>query len=324
MIMRFFALFILSQFVSLSAEPVVSIGEHLIESESLHLVQIDSSLSNEDTATVKQQNTRMLVSYLENYFSERYLEDTDNQVTENEVEQKIDELLVLTYGTSEKPSEEYGKQVKRMAEIVPLFKVYTEDPEMAEKLYSENYSNSLTRREWDQFKEGISATGLEQTMRFLKSELPTDKRIREGYRGQAYAQVLNQKFLDVLGSTDLKYSDWRKERFSQVQILDVNYFEIEQLTAWFGYDESSPEKENFKQVAPGIPSAPPVEETVETVEEITSPEPVIEETVEVTVAEPVEEGVEQSSNWPAWLENWWLCLIGAVVVGGILMIRRKK
>ena len=316
--MRFFALFILAQFVSLSAEPVVSIGEHLIESESLHLVQIDSSLSNEDTATVKQQNTRMLVSYLENYFSERYLEDTDNQVTENEVEQKIDELLVLTYGTSEKPSEEYGKQVKRMAEIVPLLKVYTEDPEMAEKLYSENYSNSLTRREWDQLKEGISATGLEQTMRFLKSELPTDKRIREGYRSQAYAQVLNQKFLDVLGGTDLKYSDWRKERFSQVQILDVNYFEIEQLTAWFGYDESSPEKENFKQVASGIPSAPPVEETVETVEEITAPEPSTEAPAKVVVAEPIEENLEQSPNW-------WLWLVGAVVViGGILKVCRKK
>ena len=68
-----------------------------------------------------------------------------------------------------------------------------------------------------------------------------------------------------------------------------------------------------------------IEKTVETVEEITSPEPVIEETVEVTVAEPVEEGVEQSSNWPTWLENWWLWLVGAVVViGGILKVRHKK
>lgn len=74
-----------------------------------------------------------------------------------------------------------------------------------------------------------------------------------------------------------------------------------------------------------IPPAPPVEEVAEVIEEITAPEPAIEEPAEVIVAEPVEEDVEQSPNWPAWLENWWLCLIGAVIiVGGILMIRRKK
>ena len=49
--------------------------------------------------------------------------------------------------------------------------------------------------------------------------------------------------------------------------------------------------------------------------EVAAPEPTIEETSEVLIAaEPTEES-----------SNWWLWLIGAVVVvGGILVIRSKK
>ena len=62
-----------------------------------------------------------------------------------------------------------------------------------------------------------------------------------------------------------------------------------------------------------------VEEVAKVIEEVTAPEPAIEEEpAEVVVAEAVEEDVEQSSNW-------WLWLVGAVVViGGFLKVRRKK
>lgn len=71
--------------------------------------------------------------------------------------------------------------------------------------------------------------------------------------------------------------------------------------------------------------APPVEEVAEAIEEVTAPELATEEPVEVTVAEPIEEPVDPSSNWPVWLANWWLWLVGAVVViGGILKVRHKK
>jgi hypothetical protein len=57
----------------------------------------------------------------------------------------------------------------------------------------------------------------------------------------------------------------------------------------------------------------------ELVEEVRQPEPAgIQEAAEAVVTEPIEEDVEQRSNW-------WLWLIGAVVVvGGILVLRSKK
>ncbi|MEO0511223.1 MAG: hypothetical protein AAF065_15340 [Verrucomicrobiota bacterium] len=62
----------------------------------------------------------------------------------------------------------------------------------------------------------------------------------------------------------------------------------------------------------------PALETVKTVKEATALEPVTEEPAKVLVAEPVEEEVEQSSNW-------WLWLIGAVVVvGGVFVLRSRK
>lgn len=63
---------------------------------------------------------------------------------------------------------------------------------------------------------------------------------------------------------------------------------------------------------------PPVKEVAEVIEEVAAPESAIEEPAEVVVAEPIEEDVEQSSNW-------WLWLVGVVVVvGGVLAVSRKS
>lgn len=328
---RIFSFIFFVQLLGLSAEPIAKVGDLSIKAESLHLIEVDQSLSHEEVSALKEQNTRALVSYLENYFIEQYLEDAGNPVTKDEVEQKVDELLLMTYGTAKNPSEEHGKQVKRMAEIFPLLKIHIEEPEKAEKLYSENYSGILSRSEWDQLKRETSAFGLEQISKVIESKLPTDEEIRNGYGGQAYASVLNVKFTDTWGDTDLKYSDWRKERFSEVQILNADYFEVEKLTAWFGYDRSSAEKENVKQAVSEIPATLSTPEAGKVAQEPTAPEPVIEEPVlevapaapveevaEVVVAEPVVEDVEQSSNW-------WLWFIGAVVVvAGMVFILHHK
>ena len=63
----------------------------------------------------------------------------------------------------------------------------------------------------------------------------------------------------------------------------------------------------------------PVEEVAEVIEEVTAPEPSTEEKpAEVVITEPVEEDIEQSSNWLLWL-------IGALVVaGGIFVLRSRK
>ena len=65
-------------------------------------------------------------------------------------------------------------------------------------------------------------------------------------------------------------------------------------------------------------SEPVAKEVAEVIEEVTAPEPAIEEPAEVVVAAPIKEDVEQSPNW-------WLWLVGMVaVVGGILKVCRKK
>jgi hypothetical protein len=314
---RIFSFIFFVQLLSLSAQPVAKIGDLSIKAESLHLIEVDQSLSHEEVSALKQKNTRALVSYLENYFIEQYLEDAGNPVTGDEVEQKVDELLLMTYGTAENLSEEYGKQVKRMAEILPLLKAHIEEPEKAESLYSENYSGILSRSEWDQLKRETSSFGLEQTIKVIESKLPTDEDIRNGYRGQAYASVFNEKFSDVWGNTDLKYSDWRKERFSEVQILDADYFDVEKLTAWFGYDRSSAEIEDVKQVVSEIPATPPAPEAEEVAQEPTARQPATEKPDEVKTPDTTEEPVEQSSNW--------LWLIGLlVVVGGLAVVVGRK
>ena len=66
---------------------------------------------------------------------------------------------------------------------------------------------------------------------------------------------------------------------------------------------------------PSVSSEPAVAETSEAIK---PPEPAIEEPVELTIAEPPEPSAEQSSNW-------WLWLIGLlVVVGGLTVVVRRK
>lgn len=79
------------------------------------------------------------------------------------------------------------------------------------------------------------------------------------------------------------------------------------------------ELENSESAAAEIPPTSPAEEKAEATEEATAPEPVTEKPSEVDRPKPSEEPAEQSSNW-------WLWLIGAVVVvGGIgLTLRRKS
>jgi len=67
-----------------------------------------------------------------------------------------------------------------------------------------------------------------------------------------------------------------------------------------------------------IPQTPLAPEAVEEVEEVAQPKPATEKPAEVVTFEQTEEPAEQSSNW-------WLWLIGAlVVVGGVFVLRSKK
>lgn len=71
--------------------------------------------------------------------------------------------------------------------------------------------------------------------------------------------------------------------------------------------------EDIARIRSGPPNSP-----VEKVVNVTAPEPATEELAEVVVTEPTEEPVEKSSNW-------WLWLIGLlVVVGGVIAVRRKS
>jgi hypothetical protein len=66
------------------------------------------------------------------------------------------------------------------------------------------------------------------------------------------------------------------------------------------------------------PSSPEKVEAPEVTEEAAAPKQAIEEPAEVVIAQPIEKNVEPSSNW-------WLWIIGAVViVGGLGLVLRRK
>jgi hypothetical protein len=80
----------------------------------------------------------------------------------------------------------------------------------------------------------------------------------------------------------------------------------------------SPSSEISKQAIPDISPAPSTPEVEEVAQKSTAPEPATVKSSEVKTAEPIEGPVEQSSNW-------WLWLIGAVVVvGGLGLVLRRK
>ena len=78
------------------------------------------------------------------------------------------------------------------------------------------------------------------------------------------------------------------------------------------------ELEKAQTVVAEIPATSPAPEVTEAVQESIAPEPVTEEPAEVATAESPTEAAEKSSQW-------WLWLIGAVVViGGLGLVLRRK
>jgi hypothetical protein len=83
-------------------------------------------------------------------------------------------------------------------------------------------------------------------------------------------------------------------------------------------EEISKKVEVIKEPVDEIPATSPAPEVEEAAQEVTAPEPATKEPAEITPVEMAEESPEQSSQW-------WLWLVGAlVVVGGLGMLLRRK
>lgn len=92
--------------------------------------------------------------------------------------------------------------------------------------------------------------------------------------------------------------------------------DVQKMLAETGIRVPKPEPYQAPAVA-AVPSAP-APEAVQVVEEVTPPELAIKEPAEVAPVEVVEETPEQSSQW-------WLWLVGLlVVVGGLALVVRRK
>lgn len=91
-------------------------------------------------------------------------------------------------------------------------------------------------------------------------------------------------------------------------------------TEVIGHVEATLNEKDSKAVSEIVTNPPEVVKIAESIEGVNKPDPTIdEEAAVVVVAEPIEEDVEQSSNW-------WLWLIGGlvVVIGLGLAVRRKS
>lgn len=247
------------------AEPVIKVGDNFIDSSELNLGSITPDLSDEEKFAMRQQNTRALIGYLEQLFTEQYLEETSNKITEVDENLKIDESIKQTHGSHGFTPEKYKQQFNQMADIAELLEIYERSQEEAELVYSQKYADTLTRAEWDQIKQSYSKSGFQEMEKSIAAAISSESQIQLAHKeGQARTHVLNQEFSDVWSRLDMKYSDWREERFSEVQILIPSYFEAETLASLFSQNKTAIESESPQPLANQTPSSS--SEIVETVE----------------------------------------------------------
>jgi len=115
----------------------------------------------------------------------------------------------------------------------------------------------------------------------------------------------------------IRYLVYRDERGN---LESIWWFEedVQKMLGETGIRIPEPEPYQLPSVAEITPT-PPAPEAAEKVEEAAQPEPATEKPTEVVTTEPSQEPAEKSSNW-------WLWLIGALVVLGVvgLAFRRKS
>lgn len=113
------------------------------------------------------------------------------------------------------------------------------------------------------------------------------------------------------------------EDFSQNQMVDPNIRRASELTLRQAAEKQTERDLTSRDLGEStvveIPATPPAPDVEEVAQESTAPEPATEKPAEVETPDTSKEPAEQSSNW-------WLWLIGAVVVfGGIALgVRRKS
>lgn len=327
--MRILLLFATFASCVLNANPAARIEDTLIDSEMLDLVTINPNLSDQEAATLKKENARILIGYLESYFMERYCEETFNQVTMDEVEQEIDDLLNQAYqefGPNGSVTEKYNKHTQQIALLADLLTIYERNPQEAEIAYLKKYTEMLTPTQWDQIKRNYSKSSLEAAKRVINAPIPTEAEIRAQYRHRAYSQVLNKKFMDELGREKIKYSNWVKERFPKVQILNADYFDLEILSHYFIKIKPDIKPQEIQRKSSTKTVSEPIQriekgidpEVVREDEEVIRPETLIRKITEKLPVEPSNKFVEKPSSW-------WFWLIGLLVlIVGFGVLRPKK
>ncbi|MGB0743875.1 MAG: hypothetical protein ACPGSB_05050 [Opitutales bacterium] len=180
----------------------------------------------------------------------------------------------------------------------------------------EKQNNGASADSWIDFENlGFDLASFEKDMRVDFSEIYAFVS-SESVDGKAPVMV-NRAPVDYRSNGSLgRYVIWFEEDGSYY-FSKVPEEEIESLFSKYKVELLVSEKP--PATATGTPTAPPVVNIAEAIEKVTAPEPAIEEEhAEVVVTEPIEEDVEQSSNW-------WLWLISAVVVlGGVGLVLRRK
>lgn len=236
---KFIFLSVVVSQIAVAKEPVARIGSTLLSATDLSLERTDPKMSKTESRIIKERNTRSLIAYLEQNSIKLYLDENGIEITRNEIDNKIDELLNRAYPTTGYSVDAYRQQVEKMSNILPLLEEYGKNPSRANTLYEEKYQKFLSKSEWEQLKNNYSEEAIQQLKKITNSPVPTNEDIRSAYENQAKTHLLNEKFLIAKKEGDIDYSEWQKSYFAKVNILDFNYFNKDYLTDLLGSSNES-------------------------------------------------------------------------------------
>ncbi len=119
--------------------------------------------------------------FAQNMFIESYFQEHDLIIPPELIEERMKEYYLEAYGSTEYSPEHDRKRRDHVRSMIPLYELFLMDPESADELYYAEFSDKISKSEWNVAKRTITEKSV-QAWKVYANSPPTPKEKMDSFQ----------------------------------------------------------------------------------------------------------------------------------------------